>query len=333
MKNLISTFAKAFAFIFVIGLSSCSQNETIEPQFNAGVNRVTFKSEGADMVGNLYLPQNYTRGKRLAAVIVSGPWTQVKEQVGATYGQRLADQGFAVLAFDNRYWGESFGTPRFLESTRAKAIDIQNAVSFLTTLSAVDANNIGAVGVCAGVGNISLAAAADRRIKLLATVSPWVQHPSTTPFFYGGAEGVTNRIRISNEAQATFERTGTMPVVDAYNPNDPAAAMFFPVDYYGNASRGAVRQWSNRFAVASWREWMELNTIDMARNVKQPMYILYGDNTFLQDNIRAFHRNLAGQKNIELVTGEHTEFYDLTGSGATRETINKIAAHFKNTLK
>jgi uncharacterized protein len=319
----------------LVTLVSCNNEDNVTPeqQFNAGTNRVTFTSESVNMIGNLYLPNNYTRGTRLPAIIISGPWTQVKEQVGASYGQRLANEGFAVLAFDHRYWGESGGTPRFLESTRAKAIDIQNAVSYLISVSAVDANKIGAMGVCAGVGNISLAAAADNRIKSLATVSPWVQHPTTTPFFYGGAEGVQNRINLSNNAQTVFNSTGNMPYVDAYNPNDATAAMFFPVDYYGNASRGAIQQWTNRFAVASWREWMELNTIDMATNITVPMYIFYGDNTFLQDNITAYYNNLRGTKNIERVTGEHTEFYDLSGTGQANQSITKVASHFRNTLK
>jgi uncharacterized protein len=334
MKNVFS-IATATLFLALTTLVSCTQEADVEPTqtFNAGLNKVNFTSEGANIVGNLYVPQGFNNDRRLPAIIISAPWTQVKEQVGAAYGQRLADEGFAVLTFDHRFWGESGGQPRFLESTTAKSVDIRNAVSFLTTLSAVDANQIGALGVCAGVGNISLAAAADNRIKSLATVSPWVQHPTTTPFFYGGAEGVANRIRISDEAQATFNRTGSMPTVDAYNPNDPAAAMFFEVNYYGSTTRGAVPQWANRFAVASWKEWMELNTIDMAKNIRVPMYILYGDNTFLQDNIKAFHNNLAGQKQLELVKGEHTEFYDLTGTGDTRQAVAKVAAYFKNTLK
>ena len=319
---------------FALNSIGCTRDdEFTEFQFNAGANRVTFTSENVNLVGNLYLPNNYTNGTRLPAVIISAPWTQVKEQVGATYGQRLANEGFAVLAFDHRFWGESGGTPRYLESTRAKATDIRNAVTFLSGLRVVDAANIGALGICAGVGNISLAAAADNRIKSLATVSPWVQHPTTTPLFYGGAAGVQNRIRISDSAQNVFNTTGTMPYVDAYNPNDARAAMFFPVDYYGNASRGAVQQWTNRFAVASWREWMELNTVDMARNISVPMYILYGDNTFLQDNITAYYNSLRGTKSIERVTGEHTEFYDLSGSGQTTQAVSRVAAHFRSSLR
>ena len=40
----------------------------------------------------------------------------------------MADQGYAALAMDHRFWGESGGEPRFLESTREKSRDVLAAV-------------------------------------------------------------------------------------------------------------------------------------------------------------------------------------------------------------
>lgn len=301
--------------------------------FTAGANRVTFTSQGETLVGTLHLPPSFlpTTGP-LPAIVVSGPWTQVKEQVGQVYGTQLAEQGFAVLAFDPRFWGESGGLPRHLESTRAKAADIASAVAFLASLDIVDARRIGALGVCAGFGNVALAASLTPQIAAVAAVSPWLQHPASTPFFYGGEDGVRARVQKSQAATAAYAAGQEMPVVDAYNPADGVAAMFFPVDYYGNPQRGAVPAWENRFAVASWQEWLELDSIALADGVKVPSYILYGTQTFLPDNIRAFHDRLTGTKEIEQVTGEHTEFYDLSGEGEARQAVEKIAVYFKKAL-
>jgi hypothetical protein len=37
--------------------------------------------------------------------------------------------------------------------------------------------------------------------------------------------------------------------------------MFFPIDYYANAQRGAVPAWHNQFAVPSWKKWLELDAV------------------------------------------------------------------------
>ena len=73
--------------------------------FKPGINRVTFQNQGETLIGNLYLPATYKAGERLPAIVVTGAWTTVKEQMPAMYAQRLADRGFATFAFDFRYWG------------------------------------------------------------------------------------------------------------------------------------------------------------------------------------------------------------------------------------
>lgn len=315
-------------------LASCSDDDhnavaEIPPtqQFEAGLNTINFESEGETLVGGLFLPETYEEGQQLPVIIVSGPWTQVKEQVGYRYGEILAEQGYAALAFDHRFWGESGGEPRNLESTNEKSLDILNAVDFLVDLNAIDENRIAVLGVCAGVGNVSLAAAADTRIQAMATISPWIQHPETTPLFYGGAEGVAARIALAEEAERQYAETGVMPYVPAYDPNDPEAAMFFPVDYYANTERGNIEEWENRFAVQGWSEWLELNSVDFASNVTVPVRIIYGEETFLPQNITAFFDLLPNQnKDIFLISGEHTQFYDL--DPFVTETARSAVEHF-----
>src|SRR5687768_7592626 len=101
---------------------------------------VNFDSEGEKITGNLLLPAGYKEGQRLPVIIVVGPWTQVKEQVQYFYGRKLTKQGYAVLNFDFRNWGESGGKPRFNESTNEKVKDVLNAVQFLKTHPAIDAS-------------------------------------------------------------------------------------------------------------------------------------------------------------------------------------------------
>jgi uncharacterized protein len=73
------------------------------PPGEVALQTVNFESNGTPLVGTLYLPTD--RGIPLPAVVVTGAWMTVKEQMAATYAQALAERGFAALAFDFRGWG------------------------------------------------------------------------------------------------------------------------------------------------------------------------------------------------------------------------------------
>jgi uncharacterized protein len=299
----------------------------VVPDYKPGANRVTFTSEGESMVGTLFLPSAYKPGDKLATIIVQGPWTQVKEQVGYRYGEKLAERGFAVLAYDNRFWGESGGASRAWESTGEKVKDVKSAVTFLQSVSAVNADQIGMLGVCAGAGVGANAIAEDNRIKAFATVAAWLQHPDTTPLFYGGPEGVQQRIALSEKALGDFKASGRIDYVPAYDPNNPAAAMFFEVPYYGQATRGAIPQWNNQFAVKSWKEWLELNTVQTGARINVPTMMIHSDASALPDNVRSFFNQIpTQQKEMRWTEGEHTEFYDQ--EARVTLALNTAASHF-----
>ena len=72
---------------------------------------VAFENGDHTLKGTLYLPEG-AEGP-IPAVIVTGAWTTVKEQMAGTYARELAARGIAGLAFDFTGWGESEGDPSF----------------------------------------------------------------------------------------------------------------------------------------------------------------------------------------------------------------------------
>jgi fermentation-respiration switch protein FrsA (DUF1100 family) len=111
------------------------------------VQKIAFTSFGARIEGDLHLPEGTGPWP---AVVLTGPFAGVKEQVTGGYAERFAERGFAALAFDHRNWGASEGEPRQHEDATAKVDDLRDAVSYLLARPEVDPGRIAVCGVCLG---------------------------------------------------------------------------------------------------------------------------------------------------------------------------------------
>lgn len=132
--------------------------------------KVSFKNRyGITLSGDLYLPKNAKNN--LSAIAISGPFGAVKEQSSGLYANQMAERGFAALAFDPSYTGESGGEPRNIASSDINTEDFSAAVDFLGLQKNIDRNKTGIIGIC-GFGGFALnATAIDKRIKAVVTTS------------------------------------------------------------------------------------------------------------------------------------------------------------------
>ena len=133
--------------------------------------KVSFKNRyGITIAGDLYLPKKHGT-EQLAALAISGPFGAVKEQSSGLYAQQMAERGFAALAFDPSYTGESGGEPRNVASPDINTEDFSAAIDFLGLQKNVDRNQIGIIGICGWAGMGLNAAAVDKRVKAVAVTS------------------------------------------------------------------------------------------------------------------------------------------------------------------
>ncbi|PPS91417.1 alpha/beta hydrolase [Streptomyces sp. MH60] len=124
---------------------------------------------GIEVAADLYVPKN--TGGRLPALVVSGPFGAVKEQSSGLYANEFARRGYVALAFDPSFTGESGGRVRDVASPDIFTEDFSSAVDFLGLQKIVDRERIGVQGICGLSGMALTAAAADSRIKAVATAS------------------------------------------------------------------------------------------------------------------------------------------------------------------
>lgn len=137
---------------------------------SASFKPIFFQNRTITVSGNLFFPHKFDEAKTYPAIVLATPGSSVKEQIGAIYAAKLAANGFMALTFDPSYQGESSGEPRDLEDPATRVEDIRCAVDFLMTVSSVDEERVGLLGICAGGGYAINAALIEHRIKAIGTV-------------------------------------------------------------------------------------------------------------------------------------------------------------------
>ena len=154
------------------------------------VRPVTIMSDGTKMAGDVYLPKNRKLGDKLPAIIMCAGTGGTKKGLPRRWAPILAREGFAVLGFDYRGWGESdpmlmlIGQPpkpdengeamakvklvRWQMNLNDQTFDVRCAISFMQAQPEVDPNRIGLFGSSYGGGVVTLMSAIDSRVKCTA---------------------------------------------------------------------------------------------------------------------------------------------------------------------
>lgn len=257
---------------------------------------IVFNSEGATLAGHLYYPAEFDTGKTYPAIVVSGSWTTVKEQMAGLYAEQLAKEGFIALAFDFRNFGESEGEPRFYENPALKKVDVKNAVTYLESLPGVDEARMGGFGVCAGAMYTLMAAAEEQRLKSVVTVASWLHDAEAVKLFYGGEEGVQARIAAAQKAKREYAENRTVLYVPTISTENESAAMYGPYDYYLDPERGAIPEWSaDKFAVMSWEDWLTTDPMPAASSITVPTLMIHSDGAVLPQYTKNFFESVAAE--------------------------------------
>ncbi|MFE0464626.1 CocE/NonD family hydrolase [Kitasatospora sp. NPDC058965] len=128
-------------------------------------------ADGTQLDASLSVPRNLAPGQTCPAVVLPAPLISIGHRAYLGMLSRWAQGGYVVLAYSQRGLAKSTG-----EIHVAGPQDVADAgevIDWLVGQSQVDANRIGFFGASYGAGTSLLAAARDRRIKVVAGTSAW----------------------------------------------------------------------------------------------------------------------------------------------------------------
>jgi uncharacterized protein len=269
--------------------------------------RFTFPSEGETLVGNLFLPQ----GAKPAAVLVAvGPLTSVKEQATGTYARAMAERGYAALAFDYRYFGESDGRPRQFENPDANIEDIWNAATALLADDRLTNLRLFGLGICFGAGPMVRAVAADSRFRAFAGVAGVYTDNAKTRGRMGAAyQAALDRGRAAERKWRETGEAETIPAVAA-DGGDVAMPLREAYEFYGTA-RGQVPNYVNGYAVQSLAHSLPFDARGAADVIEVPVLIVHSENALTPDLAHAFYSAVKSPKQeLWLESQGQIDFYD-----------------------
>ncbi|WP_353146359.1 alpha/beta hydrolase [Chryseobacterium sp.] len=299
--------------------------------------KVNFKNGNLTIAGIVFLPEGFDENKKYAALVVSHPAGGVKEQTASIYAAKMAEKGFVTLAFDATYQGESTGEPRHLEDPNARVGDISAVVDYLTTLPYVDADKIGAVGICASGGYVTAAVKQDHRIKAMASVSG-VDIGEMYHVGWNG-NGPDMDIPATLEAigkQRTAEANGAEALIldwigkkeDIQIPEMLDGYEYYKTDRAQHCNSSGELRFVDLQALIAFRAYDRVDTL-----LTQPLLIFAGSEAGTLWSSKLLNEK-AASKNKELVVLEGFNHFDLYDKP---ECVNQIAdkmdPFFKNNLK
>lgn len=286
--------------------------------------KVTFHNRyGIRLAGDLYLPENAS--EKLAAVAVAGPFGAVKEQCAGLYAEELAARGFAALAFDPSFIGESGGEVRNVASPDINTEDFSAAVDFLSTRDFIDPEQIGILGICGWGGMALNAAAMDTRIKATVTSTMYDMTRVNAKGYFDSADSADARYETKKtlNAQRTEDyKAGTYARAGGVVDPLPADAPFFVKDYYDyyKTQRGYTERSLN--SNDGWNTTSSLSFLNMpilrySNEIRSAVLMIHGEKAHSCYFSRDAYADMvndspyAGNKELLIIPGAvHTDLYD-----------------------
>ncbi|KIW17927.1 hypothetical protein PV08_05122 [Exophiala spinifera] len=269
---------------------------------NYTTEKVRYPSHGETIGAVLFRPNGVAKPP---GIVLTGPYSFIKEQAPYQYGTRLADEGYAALIFDPRTVGESTGTPRRLENPKMKNEDAVAGLDYLVSRGDVDTSRLFVVGICQGGPQSLDIASYDDRVKAAASVTGYYRDHETDIYMVSvgcvawkpgvdistlkmptseqGEALLKARLERARKARELYDTTGEVvyqPLVDptAADPDTGALAGLPGPTVWAWYGPWTLKGFENRYAVMSDLDHFSYTTVPGVAKLNKPALLIHGDN-------------------------------------------------------
>lgn len=302
------------------------------------IHPVNYKLNGIEISANVYTPANYNSEKKYPAVVLAHPNGGIKEQVTGKYAQHLAESGFITITADASYQGASGGEPRHTDIPQYRVDDIRGMVDYISQYPGVDADRIGALGICGGGGYTLAAVQSDKRIKAVATLSMFNSGlVRRNGFLNSGLETIQQRLKQASQARAQEKSGGKTSYSGVASITDEEIEKT-TTDLYREGYLYYYRTHKHPnstflYTTSSLMDLMTWDATDHIDLIDQPLLMIAGskaDTKYMSDE--AFEK-ATGAKNKELFLipgATHIQTYYVPEY--VQQVLNKLNLFFNNYL-
>lgn len=321
---------------------------------NYTVEKVKYPSHGETIAGVLYRPI----GKAVSpAIVVTGPYSFIKEQAPLQYATRLADEGYASLIFDPRTVGESTGQPRRLENPKMKNEDIVAGLDYLTSRKDIDSTRLFLAGVCQGGPESLDVASYDNRVIGVASVTGYFRDLETDIYMIcagcieldpnedieklaakmptpeEGKNLYDARLERAKKARELYEKTGEViyqPLVDpnvADRKTGALAGLPGPVvwSWYGPWT---LKGLENRYAIMSDVDHFDYTTVPGVAKLTKPALVIHGDNCMNPASAKRHFDSIPTKSKKLIWNNDASHFQHYDQPDVVDRNVGNIAAWF-----
>lgn len=302
------------------------------------IHPVIYTLRGLKIAANVYTPAGYDPNGSYPAIAVAHPNGGTKEQTAGRYAQRLAEQGYITITADAAYQGHSEGEPRSVDKPFFRTDDIHGMADFIAGFPGVDANRLGALGICGGGGYTLNAVKSDKRFKAVATLSMFNSgRVRRNGLQDSQVATIQTRLQQASEARAQEAAGGEVRYAgDADLTDAQIAAQPFPL-----YREGYVYYWKThvcpgstfKYTMSSLLDLMSWDATDQLELIDVPLLMIAGsaaDTRYMSDDALPKATG-TDDKELFLIEGaQHIETYWV--DKYVDAALDKLTAFFARTI-
>lgn len=284
---------------------------------------------GIEIAADLYRPKDFDEAGSYPGIVIGPPFGGVKEQGPGVYANELAARGFVALAFDPAYHGYSGGAPRYTGSSSTYVEDFSAGVDYLGSLSYIDREKIGVLGICGSGGFAVSAASMDSRIKAVVTSALYDIAGNMNALSGPARQGM-----LAQMAQSRWEKvdTGIDSWMKTY-PDEPVESV--PGSFQGDMAEffefyGMERGWHpnalGNVTAETMPDLMTLPTTGHVEELNMPLLMITGDIAHSRAFTEAIYERASEPKEMVVARGaRHIDLYD----DVAKIPFDKIESFYK----